>query len=61
MLRSALSLVSPSRSAGAASEALCSVRKVARSASVPEVPCGATRPCRIMVPYGAGRRLSGSR
>ena len=35
MLRSALAAVSPSRSAGEASEAVCSVRKVARSASVP--------------------------
>ncbi len=33
--RSALALVSPSRSAGEASEAVCSVRNVARSASDP--------------------------
>ncbi len=33
--RSALALVSPSRSAGEASDAVCSVRKVARSASDP--------------------------
>ena len=35
MLRSALASVSPSRSAGPASDASCSVRNVARSASVP--------------------------
>jgi hypothetical protein len=35
MLRSALSRVSPARSAGEASDALCRVREVARSASVP--------------------------
>ena len=62
MLRSALSAVRPSRSAGAASEALCSVRKVARSASVPEVSSTASVvPCRTVVPSRPGPGSSGSR